>query len=109
MKNFWMNFFFSSRRRHTRSLRDWSSDVCSSDLLWAEAAAAGLDGEDALRMLTIDGARALGLDREIGSLEVGKQADLAVFPSTALHRPPPFSSALLTVVAGRPVRGYIPA
>src|SRR5438874_6306840 len=23
-------FFFSSRRRHTRSLRDWSSDVCSS-------------------------------------------------------------------------------
>src|SRR5204862_3577251 len=25
-------FFFSSRRRHTRSLRDWSSDVCSSDL-----------------------------------------------------------------------------
>src|SRR5690349_25017958 len=29
-------FFFSSRRRHTRSLRDWSSDVCSSDL-WREA------------------------------------------------------------------------
>src|SRR5207249_12059564 len=27
---FW--FFFSSRRRHTRSIRDWSSDVCSSDL-----------------------------------------------------------------------------
>src|SRR5690349_22054325 len=27
-----MFFFFSSRRRHTRSLRDWSSDVCSSDL-----------------------------------------------------------------------------
>src|SRR5437868_14330058 len=26
------NFFFSSRRRHTRSKRDWSSDVCSSDL-----------------------------------------------------------------------------
>ena len=25
-------FFFSSRRRHTRSDRDWSSDVCSSDL-----------------------------------------------------------------------------
>src|SRR5690349_17304443 len=27
-----IRFFFSSRRRHTRSLRDWSSDVCSSDL-----------------------------------------------------------------------------
>src|SRR4030043_453710 len=25
-------FFFSSRRRHTRGSRDWSSDVCSSDL-----------------------------------------------------------------------------
>src|SRR2546422_11767987 len=28
-------FFFSSRRRHTRCSRDWSSDVCSSDL-WLE-------------------------------------------------------------------------
>src|SRR5437870_13890437 len=28
-----MAFFFSSRRRHTRWPRDWSSDVCSSDLL----------------------------------------------------------------------------
>src|SRR5205814_7421680 len=32
-------FFFSSRRRHTRCLSDWSSDVCSSDLtekrLWS--------------------------------------------------------------------------
>src|SRR5262245_65749517 len=27
-----MFFFFSSRRRHTRCLSDWSSDVCSSDL-----------------------------------------------------------------------------
>src|SRR5690606_40462477 len=26
------DFFFSSRRRHTRFSRDWSSDVCSSDL-----------------------------------------------------------------------------
>src|SRR5438034_2401945 len=35
-------FFFSSRRRHTRSLCDWSSDVCSSDLMAAEA----IDGAD---------------------------------------------------------------
>src|SRR5256884_4960926 len=28
-------FFFSSRRRHTRCSRDWSSDVCSSDLIFA--------------------------------------------------------------------------
>src|SRR6266481_6745973 len=31
-------FFFSSRRRHTRWNCDWSSDVCSSDLIWAAAA-----------------------------------------------------------------------
>ena len=30
-------FFFSSRRRHTRLRRDWSSDVCSSDLLFVLA------------------------------------------------------------------------
>src|SRR3712207_9144927 len=35
-------FFFSSRRRHTRYWRDWSSDVCSSDLA---AILAGLDAE----------------------------------------------------------------
>src|SRR5437868_15547434 len=43
-----LSFFFSSRRRHTRSKRDWSSDVCSSDLgmtrtssgfLWVSVAA----------------------------------------------------------------------
>src|SRR5699024_11749419 len=28
-----ISFFVSSRRRHTRSKRDWSSDVCSSDLI----------------------------------------------------------------------------
>src|SRR5215210_5274787 len=28
-----LDFFFSSRRRHTRYIGDWSSDVCSSDLL----------------------------------------------------------------------------
>src|SRR5690554_2587070 len=29
-----LSFFFSSRRRHTRCGRDWSSDVCSSDLIF---------------------------------------------------------------------------
>src|SRR6266699_5136228 len=73
--------------------------------LWAEAAAAGLEGADALRMLTLEGARALGLEGEIGSLDVGKAGDLAVFPSAALSRPLPPSAALLTVVAGRVVHG----
>src|SRR2546426_5847527 len=36
-------FFFSSRRRHTRLQGDWSSDVCSSDLIGVEAAGRGLE------------------------------------------------------------------
>jgi 5-methylthioadenosine/S-adenosylhomocysteine deaminase len=41
-----------------------------------------------LRMATIDGARALGLDAEIGSLEVGKRADVAVVSLDSLHTSP---------------------
>src|SRR2546422_7499884 len=50
-------FFFSSRRRHTRCSRDWSSDVCSSDLLqrqirgarrWGRAARGELNDERVL-------------------------------------------------------------
>src|SRR4030043_109650 len=33
MRFWFVFFFFSSRRRHTRCSRDWSSDVCSSDLV----------------------------------------------------------------------------
>src|SRR5687768_18265630 len=36
-------FFFSSRRRHTRCSRDWSSDVCSSDLQHPVARREGVD------------------------------------------------------------------
>src|SRR5438128_293020 len=39
-------FFFSSRRRHTRCYRDWSSDVCSSDLH-------GYDALDVLRAVEL--------------------------------------------------------
>src|SRR5690625_7040048 len=43
----WVNihimFFFSSRRRHTRWPRDWSSDVCSSDLVLLDADTLGSD------------------------------------------------------------------
>src|SRR2546426_4567349 len=35
MRLFFVFFFFSSRRRHTRLQGDWSSDVCSSDLVVA--------------------------------------------------------------------------
>src|SRR6266498_3385464 len=47
-----LNFFFSSRRRHTRCGRDWSSDVCSSDLLDdVDAAALPLAGLTAWQAL----------------------------------------------------------
>src|SRR5215213_7829747 len=36
-------FFFSSRRRHTRLVSDWSSDVCSSDLPWLLAHVGDID------------------------------------------------------------------
>src|SRR3712207_7554010 len=45
-------FFFSSRRRHTRYWRDWSSDVCSSDLFGPGAAA---EYEEAERLLNLVG------------------------------------------------------
>src|SRR2546429_3549995 len=38
MSSFLFYFFFSSRRRHTRCSRDWSSDVCSSDLMITQPA-----------------------------------------------------------------------
>src|SRR5437870_8380730 len=54
-------FFFSSRRRHTRWPRDWSSDVCSSDLI--EARADGLLSESAgARRVVLDLGRVARLD-----------------------------------------------
>src|SRR5208282_6136953 len=47
-------FFFSSRRRHTSCYRDWSSDVCSSDLAASRAAAAAPGAVDAARLQAAD-------------------------------------------------------
>src|SRR5699024_11798341 len=64
------SFFFSSRRRHTRSRRDWSSDVCSSDLAAALAriTRAILNDENAVLPLSVhmDGEYGLN-DLYIGS------------------------------------------
>src|SRR5204862_2059276 len=48
---------FSSRRRHTRSLRDWSSDVCSSDL--RIPAAAGIRQHHAAHLLAAHAGQAV--------------------------------------------------
>ncbi|MGO4002595.1 MULTISPECIES: TRZ/ATZ family hydrolase [Pseudomonas] len=50
--------------------------------------AAALDAHRALRMATLNGARALGLESEIGSLEVGKAADLVCFDLSGLAQQP---------------------
>ena len=47
-----------------------------------------LPAQQALRMATIDGARAMGLEREIGSLEEGKRADVVVLDVASLHSTP---------------------
>src|SRR5690606_40137093 len=90
-------FFFSSRRRHTRFSRDWSSDVCSSDLesrlvrletgtyrigasetrsalrQLADGRAAVVDTVDAQLKMTLDGAVAVEICRRSEERRVGKE------------------------------------
>jgi 5-methylthioadenosine/S-adenosylhomocysteine deaminase len=78
---------------------DWTASDNAMDLL-AEARLAALVGKQLaddpqalpvrqmVRMLTIDGARVLGLDALVGSIEVGKRADLVVFDLRRLEASP---------------------
>jgi 5-methylthioadenosine/S-adenosylhomocysteine deaminase len=75
--------------------------------LWAEAQAAGLEGEDALRMLTLEGARALCMEKMVGSLEVGKQGDLAVLSDLESERPGVFATVISGRIVHGPLEGYI--
>src|SRR6266704_3910642 len=71
-------FFFSSRRRHTRSKRDWSSDVCSSDLI-----AARLRRGEVPVLLVANKVDGPGLEPQIGgfwSLGLGEP-----LPVSSLH------------------------
>ncbi|APV50636.1 N-ethylammeline chlorohydrolase [Betaproteobacteria bacterium GR16-43] len=64
--------------------------------------AAVVRASDALRMATLDGARAIGLDREIGSLVAGKQADIAAVELSSLETLPCYDPlSHLVYAAGR--------
>lgn len=80
-----------------------------------EDSRAFISAAEALKLATLDGARSLGLDSQIGSLEVGKQADVAVIsledpsqqPVNDIHAALVFSSnardCIMTIVAGKTV------
>lgn len=70
-----------------------------------------ISAERAIRMATIEGARALGLEREIGSIELGKQADMVVIDTrqphlTPMHHP---ASAIVYAAAGADVETVLVA
>src|SRR5256884_5282138 len=72
MISYLLVFFFSSRRRHTRCSRDWSSDVCSSDL-------------DALRdSAAARVTRVVASGADAGALERARRAGV---PTTVLAHP----------------------
>jgi 5-methylthioadenosine/S-adenosylhomocysteine deaminase len=68
-----------------------------------------LPARTALRMATIDGARALGLDREIGSLEPGKRADLLIVSMRGARQTPMYDplSHLVYVTRGDDVQTVV--
>src|SRR5690349_24523942 len=65
-----VGFFFSSRRRHTRSLRDWSSDVCSSDLH-------GLVAERRSHPVVAGGRRVALVEHEIGRASCRERVEIS--------------------------------
>src|SRR6266436_2857299 len=90
-------FFFSSRRRHTRCSRDWSSDVCSSDLGdarardreaacqdWAADGGAGFFSQEVRKMSAPD--RRARLDRDHPELSIRRQCTLLSVARSSVYR-----------------------
>src|SRR5204863_5536545 len=83
-------FFFSSRRRHTRSLRDWSSDVCSSDLplerAFAGALGIGGGGIDPGHAVVVIAETELGRDHHRIALAANGTTDQFLIDQGAIDR-----------------------
>src|SRR5437763_15817764 len=71
------SFFFSSRRRHTRYIGDWSSDLCSSDLAVAEREA---EEEPALPHIRLDRALQFLIGDRSEERRVGKECRVRWWP-----------------------------
>src|SRR3712207_4547261 len=83
-------FFFSSRRRHTRYWRDWSSDVCSSDLssLARSGPSLGTGPERSSRMRDV-------LDDLIGWWQAGETVGMGTVVATWRSAPRPAGASML--------------
>ncbi|RKY83620.1 amidohydrolase, partial [candidate division KSB1 bacterium] len=70
-----------------------------------------MDARTVLKMATIDGAKAIGLDKDIGSLEAGKQADVIIIDTEKPHLVPMYHpvSHIVYAVQGSDVRDVIVA
>jgi imidazolonepropionase-like amidohydrolase len=73
-------------------------DLLNLNLEAAFAVRGGLSNDDALKTITIDAARVMGVDDRVGSLEVGKDADIIVADGDLLHY---MTMVQYTVVNGR--------
>jgi len=76
----------------------WSSYIAPQEELSFQASMSahfGLDDRDALKGITINSARALGIDDRVGSLEVGKDADIAIKKGSLLDHTAPVDMVLI--------------
>jgi aminodeoxyfutalosine deaminase len=75
--------------------------MCRPDHSWMETPIEPLAAEEALRLATLGGADALGMSGKIGSIEIGKQADLIAVDLSQPHVLPVFSPTTALVCSAR--------
>jgi cytosine/adenosine deaminase-related metal-dependent hydrolase len=88
------------------NLDAWIEMRLASLLAKVRSGTASLPARDVVRMATLDGARVVGLGGQIGSLEVGKRADVVVVAATGVHAAPAVDplSTLVHATQSRDVR-----